>query len=174
MKRARDSKRSLGELMADYKFQPALTSVLDAIGNRPFDQSLINEMVLWKLDRYAPIEEDLLVQLNQITQMHQGDHRRAQDLLSRLLEQPGVDLAMASTLLRFRNPQVFQIIDRHAYRAVYGARYPLFPASSKAKKIETYFNYIDELIDLAREKQVDFSVIDRLLYVFDKQENGKL
>ena len=41
-------------------------------------------------------------------------------------------------------------------------------------KIETYFNYIDKLIELSKEKQVDFSVIDRLLYVFDKQENGKL
>ncbi len=81
---------------------------------------------------------------------------------------------MASTLLRFRNRQVFQIIDRHAYRALYGSVLPLFPGSSEVKKIEMYSKYLDELIVLAREKQVDFEIIDRLLYVFDKEKNGKL
>jgi hypothetical protein len=174
MKLAKDHKDELGDLIREFKFQPALTARLDAIGDRPFDQQLINEIVLWKVNRYAPVADDLMAELNEASALHPGDHREARSLLSRLLRQPGVDLAMASTLLRFRNQQVFQIIDRHAYRALYGTGWPLFPASNEVRKIETYFRYIDDLIVLAREKQVDFCIIDRLLYIFDKRENGKL
>jgi hypothetical protein len=81
---------------------------------------------------------------------------------------------MASTLLRFKNPKVYQIIDRHAYRAIYGEDYPLFSASGIDKKIEVYFNYLDELVSLSITKNVDFRTLDRVLYVFDKRQNGKL
>ena len=81
---------------------------------------------------------------------------------------------MASTLLRFRNPETFQIIDRHAYRAVYGHDYPLSSASNDAAKIELYFRYLDDLIELARTKDLEFRTLDRVLYVFDKLNNGKL
>ena len=81
---------------------------------------------------------------------------------------------MASTMLRFKNPQVFQIIDRHAYRALNGEDYPLYSASGLDKKIEVYFKYLDGLIALSQSKKVEFKILDRVLYVFDKQHNGKL
>ena len=81
---------------------------------------------------------------------------------------------MASTLLRFRNPETFQIIDRHAYRAVYGDDYPLSSGSSDEAKIVLYFRYLGDLAKLARTRNLEFRTLDRLLYVFDKHTNGKL
>ena len=81
---------------------------------------------------------------------------------------------MASTLLRFRNPSAFQIIDRHSYRAVYGNDYPLYSTSNYEEKIELYLQYLDDLVELARTRNVEFQTLDRVLYVFDKQMNGKL
>jgi thermostable 8-oxoguanine DNA glycosylase len=83
-----------------------------------------------------------------------------------LLDIHGVDLAMASTILRFRNPEVFQIIDRHAYRAIYGVKYPLYSMSSNQRKIEAYFEYLDKLLELSQKKGLEFRTLDRLLYEF--------
>jgi hypothetical protein len=83
-------------------------------------------------------------------------------------------LPMASTLLRFRNPDVFQIIDRHAYRAVYRKDSPLYPQSSVKAKIDLYFRYLDDLVELAVSKRVEFRMLDRALYEFDKRNNGPL
>lgn len=91
-----------------------------------------------------------------------------------MLRERGVDLPMASTLLRFKNPHVFQIIDRHAYRALYGKKYPIYSTTSLDKKVEIYFKYLDDLIVLSRDKALNFRILDRVLYVFDKKYNGKL
>jgi hypothetical protein len=81
---------------------------------------------------------------------------------------------MASTFLRFRNRKAFQIIDRHGYRAMYGEDYPLYSRSASDAKIDLYCDYLDRLFALADLKRVDFEILDRVLYVFDKQVNGKL
>jgi hypothetical protein len=81
---------------------------------------------------------------------------------------------MASTLLRFRNPATFQIIDRRAYRAVTGDDYPLYSKSRAKRKIDLYFTYLDALVALASKKNMAFKDLDRILYVFDKQKNGTL
>ena len=81
---------------------------------------------------------------------------------------------MASTFLRFRNKKAFQIIDRRAYRAVYGEDYPLYSSSSENAKIDLYFRYLDDLFAFAGSKKVNFTILDRVLYVFDKQFNGRL
>ena len=106
--------------------------------------------------------------------LSKGEHRKGEIVLNILLNTKGVDLPMASTILRFRNPRVFQIIDRHAYRAVYGKNYPIYIGSPNDRKIEKYFDYIDELITLCEQRELDFQSIDRLLYIFDKKKNGKL
>lgn len=81
---------------------------------------------------------------------------------------------MASTLLRFRSPSAFQIIDRHAYRAVYGSKFPIYPSMPRKKQIRIYFEYLDELITLCGQKKIKFETIDRVLYQFDKDTNGVL
>ena len=67
-----------------------------------------------------------------------------------------------------------KIIDRHGYRAIYGENYPLHSRSTGDAKIDLYCDYLDRLFALADLKKADFEILDRVLYVFDKQVNGKL
>lgn len=160
--------------LSNYNYQPNLTAKLDNLEQIAFDQTLLNEIILWKVNRYATISEDLLQGIDSLNKFKHGQHRKGEKVLSDLLKVKGVDLAMASTILRFRNPDVYQIIDRHAYRAIYGAKYPLYPASPSYRKIELYFEYLDKLVQISKQKGLKFRTLDRLLYEFDKQLNGKL
>ena len=126
------------------------------------------------MNRYAKLSPSALVALNSVTKTRPKSHRTAKAALATLLREPDVALAMASTFLRFRNKKAFQIIDRRAYRAVYGEDYPLYSSSSENAKIDLYFRYLDELFAFADSKKVNFTILDRVLYVFDKQFNGKL
>ena len=56
---------------------------------------------------------------------------------------------MASTCLRFQNSNVFQIIDRHAYRAITGEPYTLHSTTPTTKRMAVYFQYLDALHFLA-------------------------
>src|SRR5437762_4947010 len=120
MKRAREWRGDLSKFLEGYKYQPGLTKDLDRIRSRPFDQELVNEIVLWKVNRYAQIGPVALARLNALTKLAPSSHRKGRTALNLLLHEHGIDLPMASTLLRFRNPRVFQIFDRRAYRAIYG------------------------------------------------------
>src|SRR5713101_4172266 len=173
MKRAEECEEDLAQWLKDYRYQLDLTRHLDGLGSQPFTQDVINEIVLWKVNRYAKLSQGALEALNRVTDIEPKSHRTAKAALLTLLCEPGVDLAMASTFRRFRNRKAFQIIDRHAYRAVYGEDYPLYSSSSDDAKIVLYCDYLDRLFALADSKEVDFEILDRLLYVFDKQVNGK-
>lgn len=165
---------NLNDFLSKYEYQPRLTQKLDNLSNVDFTQHLVDEIVLWKVDRYVSLDEDLLQHLNQIKTLTQGEHRKGEQVLIDLLRVHGIDLAMASTILRFRNPHTFQIIDRHAYRAVYGKKFPLYAASHDSRKVAVYFDYLDELLRLCAQRDLEFRTIDRLLYIFDKGNNGKL
>ena len=172
--KANEYNGSLEEFLQKYNYQPELTSKLDDLGNEVITQEILNEIVLWKVDRYVKLNDNMMALYNQIKFITKGNHRESKDILKLLLNTHGVDLAMASTLLRFRNPEVFQIIDRHAYRAIYDQDYPLYAGSPINNKLDLYYEYIDKLIILCEEKELDFKNIDRLLYIFDKEVNGKL
>lgn len=139
MKRAEEWDGPLAEFLKDYRYQRELTVHLDDLDSQPFGQDLINEIILWKVNRYAKLSPSALEALNGVTDTQPKSHRTAKAALATLLHEPGVDLAMASTFLRFRNRKAFQIIDRHAYRAVYGEDYPLYSSSSDDAKIDLYF-----------------------------------
>ncbi len=174
MKRAEEWEGALPEFLKDYRYQRELTVQLDALGSQPFAQDVINEIVLWKVNRYAKLSPNALEALNRVADTKPKSHQTTEAAVATLLREQGVDLPMASTLLRFRNSKAFQIIDRHAYRAVYGEDYPLYSNSSDEAKIDLYFRYLDRLFALADSRDVDFESLDRVLYVFDKQVNGKL
>jgi len=57
---------------------------------------------------------------------------------------------------------------------MYGSKFPVYTSMPRKKKISVYFDYIDELIRLCCQKKVRFEAIDRVLYQFDKDTNGKL
>lgn len=42
-----------------YNYQSDLTSKLDRL-NTDFNQEIINEIVLWKVNRYAPVDDETL------------------------------------------------------------------------------------------------------------------
>jgi thermostable 8-oxoguanine DNA glycosylase len=172
--KASDFNGDLNTFLAFYKFQPELTKRLDNLENTSIDQPLINEIVLWKLNRYVCLGDENIERLKKLKLLKAGEHKKGNDILKALLGVNGVDLPMASTILRFMNPKVFQIIDRHAYRAVYGKKYPLYQATPTERKISIYFDYISDLIELCKSKGLAFTTIDRLLYMFDKKKNEKL
>jgi hypothetical protein len=60
------------------------------------------------------------------------------------------------------------------YRALYGRDYKLYTQSSAERKIEVYFDYLDDLRSLCEQKGLKFETVDRVLYVFDKETNGSL
>jgi thermostable 8-oxoguanine DNA glycosylase len=130
--------------------------------------------VLWKVNRYARLPQDVRDALYALRRLSPNEHRKAEGLLLNLLRYDGVDLPMASTFLRFQNAEVFQIIDRHAYRAATGKPYPLYSATHTKTKVSTYFTYLDALRSLALSSSVAFRDLDWILYVFDKEHNGPL
>jgi thermostable 8-oxoguanine DNA glycosylase len=165
---------NLSEFLDNYRYQPILTRKLDHLEGVSFTPELLNEIVLWKVDRYVSLNRDQLFGIDALRNLKPGEHDKARSVLEGLLDVHGVDLPMASTFLRFRNPSVFQIIDRHAFRALYGQDYKLYPQTALKKKIEVYFAYLDDLRRLCDAKDLDFNTVDRVLYVFDKETNGGL
>jgi hypothetical protein len=140
-----------------YEYQPTLTERLDRLGDEDFTQRSIDEIVLWKVNRYVAAQAELLAKLNGLKSLSNGEHRQGEEVLGMLLQTHGVDLPMASTLLRFRNPTVFQIIDKHAYRAVFGRDYPLYTSTPASCKIAVYFDYLDKLIELCQAKELELT-----------------
>src|SRR5207249_3820026 len=108
----------LSDFLYRYKYLPELTKRLDDLENVNLTAELLDEIVLWKLNRYVTLDGDQLRSLDSLRELKVGQLRHARSVLEELLGVRGVDLPMASTFMRFRNPMVFQIIDRHAYRAL--------------------------------------------------------
>jgi thermostable 8-oxoguanine DNA glycosylase len=164
----------LSEFLTEYEHQPRLTRKLDDLKDvSVITPDMLNEIVLWKLNRYVSLDSHQLCRISALANLKAGEHRRARSILEELLDVHGVDLPMASTVLRFRNPAVFQIIDRHAYRALYGQDYKQH-TTKPLKKVEVYFAYLDDLRRLCEAKGLRFETADRALYVFDKKSNGCL
>lgn len=149
---ARNFRGNLSPFLEGYKYQPDLTGRLDKLEDTEFTQNLINEIVLWKVNRYVSLTPELLQDIGQLRRLKPNEHRKGESVLMALLECRGVDLAMASTILRFRNPAVFQIVDRHAFRAIYGSEYPLSMKCAPDRKVSLYFDYVDALVDLCAVK----------------------
>ena len=94
------------------------------------------------------------------------------DILISLLSknQKGVRLAMASTILRFRNPKVYQIIDQRVYRIIYGKELK-YPESNIDLQIKIYLDYLDKLKEVCAKYSIKFEEADRILYKMDKEYN---
>jgi thermostable 8-oxoguanine DNA glycosylase len=155
-----------------YDYNPHLTKALDGITD-DFNQQIINMIALWKVNRYPYIPEDVLAALNEIrndTTIMKGH----EELLLRLLDCKGLQLPMASTFLRFRNPGLFQIIDQHVYRLLTGRELslPVFPSEKNKKSIcETYFKYLRDLRAKCKDLDIPFENADRILYNADRRIN---
>ena len=151
----------------EYKYQPWLTEKLDNHSGDFSEQTLL-EIALWKTNRYPTITQDLLDDINNLRKNYAEE--KARKLLRKLLELKGFDLPMASTVLRFAVPNELQIIDQRVYRFITDKDCLDIPYNIE-KKIELYFNYIQQLQSICQQKDIPFSKADRLLYQLDKIHN---
>jgi hypothetical protein len=161
-----------------YEYQTLLTRELDSAHPKEFNQSLINEIVLWKVNRYAHLSEELMSELND--SRLRGDTLDVgftREILRKLLLVDGVRLAMASTILRFRNPQLYQIFDQRAYRFAYGqaVEQTTYAKGEKylERQVDLYMDYLSKLRDISIQYRIDFETIDRLFYLKDIEMNDK-
>ncbi len=159
----------------DYTYQSLLTPELDDLEG-DFNQDIINEIVLWKVNRYAQIKPETLAHLNRIKKEDEVlDEELTRKILIELLGKAhkGIRLAMASTILRFKNPNLYQIIDQRVYRFIYGKEL-VYKVSDVDKQIEIYFEYLKKLHEVCEDKNIKFSEADRILYMMDKKHNSKI
>lgn len=158
------------KLMLKYKYQPKLTEKLDNLTS-DFDQELINEIVLWKTNRYAQVCPETLKLINEIDRESTTINlNQTRTILKDLLKTHGIRLPMASTILRFRNPNIYQIIDQRVYRVIYGEE--LKPKTNISDSIEQYLKYLECLRMTAEQYKIPYHDSDRILYVYDKEVNN--
>ena len=147
-------------------YQTKLTNKLDK-GIESINQNVLNEIILWKINRYSEFSQSTFKQLNSLKEIN--DRIGIIQLIVNLLDHNGIGLPMASTILRFINPNRFQIIDQRAYRIIYGRRL-ILPRQSK-EQAELYLAYLEKLSAICKQKGIEFDKADRILYYIDKEFN---
>ena len=161
----------------EFKYQKELTKKLD-MGFSDFSHETINEIVLWKVNRYVNIKEETLAKINSIqTNSKVLNEKLTKEILSELLATNGIRLPMASSILRFRNPNIYQIIDQRVFRILYGDKKITFTSTSKKgveEQIDTYMKYLKDLKIESDKLKIPFQLADRVLYMADKRLNKEL
>lgn len=155
----------------EFNYQDKLTSKLDKT-DKDFDQEIINEIVLWKVNRYAELAPSLVDKINRIKRTDKEiNEQLAREILLELLKTKGIKLPMASTILRFRNPKLFQIIDQRVYRIIYNEKLKLPYNRQLEEQIDLYFKYLKDLRGIANKLKVSFELSDRILFMADRRLN---
>ncbi len=153
----------------DYIYQKKLTESLDNCEG-DFNQEIINEIVLWKVNRYADAGSNILAKINSISKTDRKENTAlTQEILEDLLAIKGFGLPMATTLLRFKNPYIYQLIDQRVYRFVFGS--PMPKTTKTDTLIKMYRNYLNRIRKVCDKHDIEFSKADRILYQADIAEN---
>jgi hypothetical protein len=166
-------------LLDEYDYHSELTKELDDLDADNFNHEMLYKIVLWKLSRFPYVTDELVKELKNIKIIDHKKHKEARDTLAKLLKTPGIALPMASTILRFINPNAFQIIDDRAYRVLLPgeAKYPSKPQKISEgyinKSAEIYFKYLDRMHEVCSEK-LPFEKADRILYQLDIKLGNKI
>lgn len=159
----------------EFDYQKDLTAKLDKTTTL-FDQKIINEIVLWKVNRYASVDNDTLELLNDIDpKATELDTEKTRKLLKNLIQKKGIQLAMASTILRFKNKNIYQIIDQRVYRIIYKDKKLKLKTHPNEKnlneQIDLYFQYLQDLKNVCIKLKIPFDNSDRILFMADKRIN---
>ena len=84
---------------------------------------------------------------------------------------------MASTILRYRNPNIYQIIDQRVYRVIYENQIlelNTYPSDKNLNfQIELYIKYLYDLSAICTDLKILFDKSDRILFMADKRINKK-
>lgn len=158
-----------------FQYQLNLTRKLDLLKSE-FDQNVINEIVLWKVNRYVEMSKESLDLLNLIQPNSKViDIELTKRVILSLLNTKGIQLPMASTILRFRNPCIYQIIDQRVFRLLYNDRTLKVKSINNKKnnevQIDLYLNYLNDLRKVCCDLDIPFESSDRILYMADKRVN---
>ena len=161
----------------EFKYQESLTKKLDS-STENFSQEKLNEIVLWKVNRYAEFDESLIELINSIDKDETKiDIDKTKQILKGLLKTNGVQLAMASTILRYRNPNIYQIIDQRVFRVIYKNQtleLNTYPSEKNLNfQIELYIKYLYDLSNVCIDLKIPFDKSDRILFMADKRINKK-
>ena len=161
-----------------FEQQKEITGKLDNI-NKPFDQGIINEIVLWKVNRYASISNETFELINKIDAKSKVlNVDLTSQILKELLHTKGIQLPMASTILRFKNKYVYQIIDQRVYRIIYQDKKLKLTSYLNDKnltdQITLYLKYLADLKTISRKLRIPFETADRDLYMADKRINKNI
>lgn len=152
----------------EFNYQKSLTDKLDIIPTE-FDQNKINEIVLWKVNRYVEVTPNILNLINSISISSDViDEELTRNVLSTLIGVPGIQLAMASTILRYRNPKIYQIIDQRVYRILEGRK--LKVEKNIDSQVSMYLDYLRKLRVESQRLNIPFDKADRVLYLLDKDK----
>ena len=161
----------------EFNYQEALTKKLDSC-NENFKQEKLNEIVLWKVNRYAEFDESLIELINSIDKNETKINvDKTREILKGLLKTSGVQLAMASTILRYRNPNIYQIIDQRVFRVIYKNQtleLNTYPSEKNLNfQIDLYIKYLYDLRNICVDLKIPFDKSDRILFMADKRINKK-
>ena len=143
------------------------------------NKDIINESVLWKMNRKPQIAEKLIDAIYSLdvvkTPLEAAKSELTTQVLELLLLSKGMQLPMASTVLHFYFPSIYPIIDQRAYRELYGEEYPKY-----ITKVETlvkmYMKYISDCYQYQQKQcpEIPFAKIDKVLYQMDKEKGFKV
>jgi len=158
-----------------FNYQKELTPILD-LKNSDFDQQIINEILLWKLNRYAKISSQALDLINEIDiSTDEINEDLTREVLKQLLLTKGIQLPMASTILRFRNKKIYQIIDQRVFRIIYPGKKlkinPTLNVKNISIQVDLYIQYLNDLKKVCHQFRIEFENVDRILYMADKRIN---
>jgi hypothetical protein len=161
-----------------YNYQSELTQKLDK-NILSFNQDVINEIVLWKVNRFAEVDQSTLKLVNNIVSITgEINIEKTKEILKKLLLIKGIQLPMASTILRFRNNNIYQIIDQRVYRIIYEGqtlKLKTYPSKKNInEQIDIYLNYLNDLRKICIKLEIPFCDSDRILYNADKRINKKI
>lgn len=167
------AKNAILSFEVDYGYQNDLTGKLDEL-KESFTQETINEIVLWKVNRYVKMTDKALTLVNKIEDSDtEINIELTKEILRKLLALKGVRIALASTILRFKNPNVYQIIDQRVYRFIHPDGAELKNSTDNEETILMYLDYLDRLKKICNEFEIPFKKSDRILYLMDKEFNKK-
>ncbi|TSE03933.1 hypothetical protein [Aquimarina algiphila] len=161
-----------------FGYQKELTEKLDNL-REDFDQNTLNEIVLWKVNRYALFSNEAMALINSIgpseTKLNKD---KISVILFKLLKTKGVQLPMASTILRFKNPILFQIIDQRVFRIIYPnetLKLNSYPSEKNIKfQVDLYLKYLEDLKDACKRLEIPFEKSDRILFMADRRINKEI
>ena len=136
------------------------------------NRDIINEIVLWKMNRRPQVTEELIDAIFSLKEIKTPLQVLADKKTERVVEKL---LQTASTVLHFYYPVIFPIIDQRAYRELYAMDYP--KTMTKIPMLtELYLKYIKDCWEYQQEKcpEIAFSQIDKVLYQLDKEKGNKV